>query len=192
MPIRPVSGLSDAALLARFKAGEARAFDELYQRHRGSLYRYYLRQAPRSVADDLFQETWLRVLKGAVTYEPNAPFPAFLFRIAHNVLVDHYRRMGRTPEVVTDGALDLADPDPQPSESYAKAQLHARFIAALEALPAEQREAFLLHQEAGLTLEQVAAVVGSNFETVKSRLRYAVARLRKLLDDAASTQRKQA
>jgi len=191
-PVRPVGGLNDAALLVRYSAGEARAFDELYQRHRGPLYRYYARQAPRSVVDDLFQETWLRVIKSAATYEPSAPFAAFLFRIAHNVLIDHYRRTGRTPELVADDALDLVDSAPQPSECYAKAEVRARFIAALEALPPAQREAFLLHQEAGLTLEQVAAVVGSNFETVKSRLRYAVARLRKLLDSDASTDRRQA
>lgn len=170
--------MSDGALLVRFRAGETRAFDELYQRHRGALYRYYLRQAPRSAADDLFQETWLRVIKGTATYEPNAPFAAFLFRIAHNVLIDYYRRSGRAPELVADGALELTDEQPQPSEAYAAAQTRARFIAALEALPAAQREAFLLHQEAGLTLEQIAGVVGSNFETVKSRLRYAAARLR--------------
>lgn len=189
---RPVGGCSDAALLVRFTGGDARAFDELYQRHRAPLYRYFVRQAPRSAADDLFQETWLRVIKSAPSYEPNAPFAAFMFRIAHNVLIDHYRRTGRAPELVADGALDLVDPQPQPSETYARTELRARFVAALEALPAPQREAFLLHQEAGLTLEQIAAVVGSNFETVKSRLRYAAARLRKLLDEDAREERNRA
>ena len=191
-PARPIGGCSDAALLVRFQAGETRAFDELYQRHRAPLYRYFVRQAPRSLADDLFQETWLRVIKGTATYEPSAPFAAFVFRIAHNVLIDYYRRTGRTPELVADGALDLVDPEPQPSETYARAELRTRFIAALEALPASQREAFLLHQEAGLTLEQIAAVVGSNFETVKSRLRYAAARLRKLLDEDMPEERSRA
>lgn len=191
-PAQPTAAPSDAALLARFNAGEARAFDELYQRHRAPLYRYYLRQVPRILADDLFQETWLRVIKSAATYEPSGSFAGFLFRIAHNVLIDHYRRAGRAPELRADGVSDLVDPTPTPSESYAQAELRERFIAALEALPPAQREAFLLHQEAGLTLEQIATVVGSNFETIKSRLRYAAARLRTLLGPEERTQRKQA
>jgi RNA polymerase sigma-70 factor (ECF subfamily) len=184
--------LSDAALLARYNAGDARAFDELYRRHRGALYRYCLRQAPRGVADDLFQESWLRVIKSAATYEPNAPFAAFLFRIAHNVLIDHYRRARRTPEHVAEEALDIVDPAPQPSEAYMGESLRERFVAAMESLPAPQREAFLLHQESGLTIEQIAMVVGGNFETVKSRLRYAAAKLRKVLDTERHAGRKQA
>jgi RNA polymerase sigma-70 factor, ECF subfamily len=175
-PIRSSSvvGLSDTALMVRFKAGESRAFDELYQRHRSPLYRYYLRQAPRAAVDDLFQETWLRLIKGCSSYEPSAPFGAYLFRIAHNVLVDHYRRSGRAPELVADAELDAIDQSPQPPGVY-------RQTALRESLPASQREAFLLHQEGGLTLEEIAQIVGSNRETVKSRLRYAVARLRKIL-----------
>jgi RNA polymerase sigma-70 factor (ECF subfamily) len=182
-PIRSASvvGLSDTALMVRFKAGESRAFDELYKRHRGPLYRYYLRQAPRASVDDLFQETWLRLIKGSSSYEPSAPFGAYLFRIAHNVLVDHYRRSGRTPELTDDTAIDAIDQSPQPADIYGQAALRESFLAALESLPAAQREAFLLHQEGGLTLEEIAQIAGSNRETIKSRLRYAVARLRKIL-----------
>ena len=183
-PIRSstsVVGLSDTALMVRFKAGESRAFDELYQRHRGSLYRYYLRQAPRASVDDLFQETWLRLIKGSSTYEPSAPFGAYLFRIAHNVLVDHYRRSGRSPEFAGDEDVEVIDQTPQPADLYRQAALRESFLAALESLPAAQREAFLLHQEGGLTLEEIAQIAGSNRETIKSRLRYAVARLRRIL-----------
>jgi RNA polymerase sigma-70 factor, ECF subfamily len=183
-PIRSstsVVGLSDTALMVRFKAGESRAFDELYQRHRGSLYRYYLRQAPRSSVDDLFQETWLRLIKGSSSYEPSAPFGAYLFRIAHNVLVDHYRRSGRSPEFAGDEEIEAIDQTPQPADLYGQAALRESFLAALESLPAAQREAFLLQQEGGLTLEEIAQIAGSNRETIKSRLRYAVARLRRIL-----------
>lgn len=193
-PIRSSSvvGLSDTALMVRFKAGESRAFDELYQRHRAPLYRYYLRQAPRAAVDDLFQETWLRLIKGCSSYEPSAPFGAYLFRIAHNVLVDHYRRSGRAPELVADAELDAIDQSPQPPDVYRHTALRESFVVALESLPASQREAFLLHQEGGLTLEEIAQIVGSNRETVKSRLRYAVARLRRILAAEYSAEYEQA
>jgi RNA polymerase sigma-70 factor (ECF subfamily) len=133
------------------------------------------------LVDDLFQETWLRLIRGSSSYEPSAPFGAYLFRIAHNVLVDHYRRSGRSPEFAGDEDIEVIDQAPQPADLYRQAALRESFLAALESLPAAQRETFLLHQEGGLTLEEIAQIAGSNRETIKSRLRYAVARLRRIL-----------
>lgn len=170
--------------MLRYRDGDAGAFETLYGRHRGPLYRYFLRQASRAQVDDLFQEVWLRVVQGRDRYRASAPFSAYLYRIAHNVLVDHYRRTGRGVEFSAPDPPELDDPEATPERSFTRAQLRAKLLAALDGVPAPQREVFLLHQEGGLTLEQIGQVVGAGRETVKSRLRYAVNRLRRELAEA--------
>ena len=167
--------------MLRYRDGDAGAFETLYSRHRGPLYRYFIRQVSRAQVDDLFQEVWLRVIRGQDRYRASAPFSAYLYRIAHNVLVDHYRRTGRSVEFSAPEPPELDDPGPTPERAFVQGELRGRLLAALEDLPAPQREVFLLHQEGGLTLEQIGQVVGAGRETVKSRLRYAVSRLRKEL-----------
>lgn len=169
--------------MLRYRDGHAGAFEALYARHRGPLYRYFARQAARASVDDLFQETWLRVIRAKVEYRHDASFRAYLYKIAHSVLVDHYRREGHPSRPAPAEVLDPEDPRDGPDAEYDAGALRAAFVTALGTLPAEQREAFLLHEEAGLTLEQIATVVGTGRETVKSRLRYAVSRLRQALGD---------
>ncbi len=167
--------------MERFRDGHAASFERLYERHRGPLYRYFARQAAKDNVDDLFQETWLRLIRSKARYRPEAPFRAYLYQIAHSVLVDHYRRHGHASRPQTNPELDPIDASAGPQDYYEAGTLRGAFLAALESLPAEQREAFLLHEEAGLTLEQIADVVGTGRETIKSRLRYASRRLRESL-----------
>ena len=96
--------------MGRFQDGDSAAFETLYLRHRGALYHYFVRQVARSAVDDLFQDVWLGVIKGRARYRPEAPFSAYLYRIAHNVLVDHYRREGRSPQLTSAEHLELPDP----------------------------------------------------------------------------------
>lgn len=164
--------------MERFRDGHAASFERLYERHRSPLYRYFARQAAKDNVDDLFQETWLRLIRSKTRYRPEAPFRAYLYQIAHSVLVDHYRRHGHTSRPQANPALDPIDDSGGPEEHYEAALARSAFVAALDSLPPEQREAFLLHEEGGLTLEQIAEVVGTGRETIKSRLRYATRRLR--------------
>ncbi len=178
--------------MLRYRDGDADAFEALYGRHRGPLYRYFVRQVARAQVDDLFQEVWLRVIRGRDRYRASAPFSAFLYRIAHNVLVDHYRRLGRGIEFGTGEPPEVEDPGAGPERAFDQDELRARLAAALDDLPAPQREVFLLQQEADLTLEQIGHVVGAGRETVKSRLRYAVGRLRQALTESGPLSEKQA
>ena len=166
-----------------FQAGGSTAFETLYERYRAPLYRYFARQVNAMFVDDLFQDTWLKLIRAKSSYRADAPFQAYLYRIAHNVLVDHYRRLGQPARPVATDDLDPADASPGPEQAACAAELRAAFSAALALLPNEQREAFLLREDAGLTLEQIATVVGTGRETIKSRLRYAVKRLRQSLDE---------
>ena len=180
----------DAALMLRYAQGDLSAFTRLYERHKGALYRYLLRQTREPAAsDDLFQEVWSRVIASRERYEPRAKFSTFLFSIAHNCFIDHCRRAGTSPTARAEALDDethaaLVDAAHRGPERQAEsAQLAARLRAALERLPAEQREVFVLHEEAGLNLEEIGELTGVGMETAKSRLRYALGKLRQSLDD---------
>src|SRR5687768_9533130 len=165
-----------------YRDGNAGAFETLYTRHRGRLYRFVLRSVKaRGAAEELFQEVWLRVIEARSRYAPQARFTTWLYTIAHNLLVDHWRKKGLTL-VQLDDEVSVAAPDNPARQAEARQSL-ARLMHALEALPAAQREAFLLHEEAGLSLAEIAAVTGAGEEAAKSRLRYAMAKLKAAVED---------
>jgi len=182
---------SDEDLMLAYVAGDAAAFDLLYARHRGGVYRYLLRQArPVGIADELFQDVWMNLIRARTSYAPTAKFTTWLYRLAHNRLVDHYRASGHltlvsaNDEAHEDAVAALpAAPDDEPQARAERRELGERLRAAVAALPPAQREAFLLQQEGGLSLAEIAALTGAGVETVKSRLRYALAKLRENLVD---------
>jgi RNA polymerase sigma-70 factor (ECF subfamily) len=176
--------------MLRYAQGDLSAFTRLYERNKGALYRYLLRQTrEHATTDDLFQEVWSRVIASRERYEPRAKFSTYLFSIAHNCFIDHCRRAGTSPtaraETLEDETREaLMDaPHRGPERQAESAQLAARLRAALERLPDEQREVFVLHEETGLNLEEIGALTGVGMETAKSRLRYALAKLRQSLGD---------
>lgn len=173
---------SDEALMLRYRDGDAKAFELLYQRHKGPMYRYLLRQCgSRALAEELFQDVWTRLIQARSRYVVKAGFTTWLFRIAHNRLVDHYRRQAHGV-VMTACAGPLPEPpvaaSQEPENRVHGEQRLQRLLTLLEALPDEQREAFLLREEAGLSVAEIGRVTGTARETAKSRLRYAVQRLR--------------
>ena len=187
--------VEDAVLMVRYANGDVRAFDILYARHKAPLYRYLLRQCrDRAMADDLFQDVWDRIIRSRKRYEPKAKFATLLYRIAHNCVVDQFRQRVRRhidqSEPVDESADILTAPEAQrPERQLADAQFRAAFQQALDALPDEQRTVFLLYEESGLSLDEIGEITGVGSETAKSRLRYAIAKLRKALgssDDYSS------
>ena len=177
----------DGALMLRYRQGDVHAFEILYTRHKGALYRYLQRLCRnKDAVNDLFQETWSKVIASRDKYEPRAQFGAFLFRIAHNCAVDYFRRaerqrIGRTDDVTElDEVLPGTDTE-RPDAQFSEAQLQTAFKQALHQLPIEQRNVFVLYEETGLTLEEIGQVTGVGFETAKSRLRYALSKLRNAL-----------
>jgi RNA polymerase sigma-70 factor (ECF subfamily) len=178
----------DARLMLRYRDGDADAFSALYARHKGPLYRYLLRQVRNAgAAADLFQEVWSRLVATRSRYEARAKFATFLFHIAHNCTMDFFRRDLRLYHAASDTAHDGQTSEPEVPE-YQRPDAIAEFaeqrsalLASLRALPQEQREAFLLHEETGLTIEEIARVTQVGVETAKSRLRYAIRKLKKSL-----------
>jgi RNA polymerase sigma-70 factor (ECF subfamily) len=182
---------SDEDLMLAYAAGDAAAFDTIYARHKGGVYRYLLRQCrDAGIAEQLFQDVWMNLIRVHVTYLPSAKFTTWLYTLAHNRLIDHHRASGRVTLVSTDDEnhVDLvsalaANRQYEPESHAANRELGARLKDAVAALPAAQRDAFLLQQEGDLTLEQIATLTGVGAETVKGRSRYATNKLRAELAD---------
>jgi len=174
---------ADDDLMLAFGRGDGQAFEVLYARYRKPLYRYlYHATGDRATADDLYQDVWSRIIAARNRFRRASGFRRWAFRIAHNRLADHWRALGRRPGFETDALDAQADAeDHAPDRVLETRQQAARLRQALMQLPPEQREAFLLQREAGLSLAEIAARGGVGRETVKSRLRYAAARLKALL-----------
>jgi RNA polymerase sigma-70 factor (ECF subfamily) len=184
------SGPADEELMLRYGGGDAGAFETLYRRHRGPLYRFLLRQvSDAATAEELFQDVWMRVIDFRGRYEARAKFSSWVFAIAHNRLMDFYRASGRAKFLASEEseeALAALPADDIPSDALIDRKRAAeRLLAALSELPEAQREAFLLQQEGDLSVEEIGAATGVSRETAKSRLRYAIAKLRASLRSGA-------
>jgi RNA polymerase sigma factor (sigma-70 family) len=180
---------SDETLMLAWQAGTGGAFDRLYARHRCGLFRFILRQCrERRQAEELFQDVWTRVIEARARYRIEARFRTWLYTVAHNRLVDHFRRENIAP-------VRFTDPDELPESSVAAAddpeslasirQQGEMLLRVLAEMPVPQREAFLMHQEGGLSVPEIAAATGVGVEAAKSRLRYAIARLRSGIRESA-------
>ena len=168
---------TDEQLMQQYAKGNAQAFDQLYARHRGALYRYFRRQVgDEATANDLYQGVWEKIIRGRKKYRSSSPFTAWMYRIAHNHLVDHYRRAKPVTHIEMD---TLTDHQAQPGEQAIDGQQREHLQQNIAALPAEQRNTLLLKLETGLKMEEIASVTGASRETVKSRLRYAVDKLKR-------------
>ena len=176
--------------MLRYAAGDAAAFERLYARHRGGLYRFILRQCgERGTAEELFQDVWSNLIQARDRYRADACFATWLYTLAHNRVVDWYRRRSKVvwlqfgadeDEAESPALLEAmtAQRGEQPEVRAESRQLAARLLDLLNELPPAQREAFLLHEEGGLSVTEIAAATQTSAETAKSRLRYATAKLR--------------
>lgn len=175
----------DETLMLAYRDGDASAFDVLYQRHRQRLFHFLVRKTgSRETGEELYQEAWLRLIRHHRNYQPTARFTTWLFTLAHSCLMDHFRQQGRIgrhelamDELPDAPACALQEPEAQITSMQAQRQ----FRLCLDGLPMEQREVFLLREEGDFTLPDIAAITGQGLEAVKSRLRYALKKLRTCL-----------
>jgi RNA polymerase sigma-70 factor, ECF subfamily len=182
---------TDEELLAAYQQGDPGAFEALLRRHRAPLFTFLLRMlGDREKAEDLAQETFLRIVKGAQAWEHRARFQTWLFTIARNLCVDQsrrdrFRRAESLDAEGPDGEQAMVDAVPgreiDPGRGAESARLRPVLQRALLSLPAEQREVFILREQAGVPFREIAAILGVNENTVKSRMRYALEGLRKAL-----------
>jgi RNA polymerase sigma-70 factor (ECF subfamily) len=189
---------SDEQLMLAFKAGDARAFNTLVTRHRGPVFSFVLRYVgQRQRAEDLVQETWLKVVRSSIDYEPRARFTTWVYTIARNLCVDSERRERHRQTDSLEAARGEGEAEgpplgerladgaaPSPERAAHNRRLQPMLTAALQSLPGEQREVFLLREYQGLSFREVAEVTRVNENTVKSRMRYALEGLRARLEAA--------
>jgi RNA polymerase sigma-70 factor, ECF subfamily len=182
--------ITDEDLMLRYRDGDAGAFEQLYVKHKGGLYRYLLRKCGNaSIAEELFQDVWMKLINARGRYEVKAKFSTWLYQLAHNHFIDYYRKHSISASMnqnFQDEEMENipANSNQQPEQQAGFQQQAETLLQLINELPDEQREAFLLREEAGMGLAEIAEVTGVNLETAKSRLRYAVNRLRKgLMND---------
>lgn len=169
------------------------AFEQLYDRHETGLFRFVFRSVQnQAVADDLVQELWFAVARSAASYEPTAKFKTWLFTMARNRVIDHVRTAKNHASIDAENDegdsmfSDLAaDSRLGPLRQVSSREQAKALLDAIEQLPDDQREAFLLQAEGDMSVEDIAAATGVSFETAKSRLRYARSKLKTLLADFA-------
>jgi RNA polymerase sigma-70 factor (ECF subfamily) len=190
-----VESPTDETLMRAYRDGDERAFETLYARHKGGTYRYFLRHASGdgAMADELHQDLWLRLIGSRNRYEPTAKFSTWLYTLARHRLIDHWRtRSGLTLASIEDEAIvaqaeesvgSTREVDDEPLHASMSAESRRRLVEALADVPRLQRDAFLLHVEGGLSLDDIATLTAATRETVKSRLRYAYRKLRAALED---------
>ena len=185
--------MTDEALMQAFARGNMNAFEQLYDRHETGVWRFVFRSVQNNeVTDDLVQELWFSVTRSAASYEPTAKFKTWLFTMARNRVIDHVRTRKNHASIDAENEegesmfSDLAaESRLGPMRQVSSREQAKALLDAIEQLPADQREAFLLQAEGDMSVEEIAAAIGVTFETAKSRLRYARNKLKTLLADFA-------
>lgn len=183
---------SDTNLMLQYAAGDLRAFETLYNRHKGGLYRYFMRHIPEAnLAEDLYQDIWSKVVVQAKHYKPSAKFTTWLYTLAHNRLVDHVRHLSVVNKVVVRSFDDEGAESPEdfkqtqmlnePESELTSTRVAESLKRCIAQLPQAQKDCFLLKEEAGLSVKDIATVLNTSFEASKSRLRYAYVGLRQCI-----------
>lgn len=186
---------ADEALMLRYQRGDAGAFAELVRRHQKALYNFVLRQTRSApAAEDITQEAFLRVVQRSADFKHEARFTTWLFTIARNLCVDQARKAKLRRHPSLDGPAGegegvrpllevVSDTRPQGEVDRAAewSSMRRSIVTAVDSLPDEQREVFLLREVANLPFKEIAEVTGTAENTVKSRMRYALERLRVVL-----------
>jgi len=174
---------SDEDLMLSYQKGNADAFEVLYERHKGGVFRYLLAKCYRQeIAEELFQDVWMKLIAARGRYKISAKFTTYLYQLAHNHFIDYYRKT-RTDVLQKKDQDEDVEQFTENGQKQADEQLEMQrqtetLSELVDSLPDEQREVFMLKEEAGLTVAEIAEVTGVNLEAAKSRLRYAVKKLR--------------
>ena len=190
---------TDTELMLRYQKGEVRAFEYLLDRYQGPIFNFILRSVrSRALAEELTQETFVRVIKNAQKYKKKAKFTTWLYTIARNICIDQSRRAKHRKTESLDKKLGqgessqtlldrMSDNQPSPAHASSNKELQSSLLAALDTLGDEQREVFVLRQIQQLSFKEIAEVVGVSENTIKSRMRYALEKLRLELAELAPT-----
>jgi RNA polymerase sigma-70 factor (ECF subfamily) len=171
----------DQMLMLAYAQGDAGAFDQLYEKHKQAVYRFFIRQnLTNAIAEELCHDTWLKLINNRESYQATALFTTFLFTIARRIAIDHSKKKS---VILEEPQTEENEQQPISHENQSNHKANQSLAIALKQqiadLPFDQREVFLLKQEAGFSLEDIAKITSQNKEKVKSRWRYALQKMRK-------------
>ena len=173
---------TDEELMLRYGGGDLPSFRELYRRHSQGLYRFVAWRSPRRAwVDEIVQDAWASLHVARASYQPQAAFRTWLYQIARNRLIDMLRQKEPRPLDI-EVLAEVPHEAHTPQQTFEQKQRHALLHAAIALLPVEQKEALVLQQFSAMSIGEIAVVTGAEPETVKSRLRYAMQKLRAQLD----------
>ncbi len=181
-----LTDLNNEQLMLRYAKGDVQAFELLYSKHKQGLFRYCYRQfSNRAIAEECYQEIWMKVINSRKNYQPKSLFTTFLYRIAKNHMIDVFRKEKKQQSNCEyhDENQYLAEQKNSATDNSQKNEAIIALRKQIGLLPFDQKNTLLLKIDAGLSLEEIAHISDCNKETVKSRLRYATGRLKKRLDD---------
>lgn len=192
--------ITDEQLIHSYQKGDAKAFEVLYARYKKAIYHYFFRQVNSTgIADELHQDVWLNIIKSSSSFSQQSSFKTWLYKISHNRLIDHYRQSSkqalhlahssthsmtkleenRVEKESSSSSVETSkDQSIEPDAMLQEQQVSRAILNAIDLLPEKQKEVFLLHEKSGLKLQEIALITDSSFESTKSRLRYAVKKLR--------------
>lgn len=180
---------SDEALMLDYQKGDQAAFETLYLRYKDSLYRYFIKSINDAhQSEELYQEVWIKLINSAKNYQPSAKFKTYLYTVAHNTLIDFYRKKKPIQVIIEDVEMNPeieldASPIALPDDEFTFKQKSKQFMQALDELPIDQKEAIQLFLEQELSMEEIAEITQVKMETAKSRIRYAKSKLKAAIQD---------
>lgn len=174
-------------LLRRAQAGQPEAIGALFDQHHAAIFRFlWARLGERALAEDLTGEVFVRMLQALPNYQPTAPFRAWLYRIARNLLVDHYRRSAQRPTTELAAVETVAAPEADPLRLTDEALTAARLRQALAGLEDAQRETLTLRFLAGYSLAETAAALDKTEGAIKALQHRGLAALRRVLAEEST------
>ncbi len=176
---------ADETLMLAYAQGDASAFEQLYQRHKQMVYHYFIQQCPSiAIAEELCHDTWLKLINARLCYVKTAKFRTYLFTIARNTLIDHSQKKSTKLEQ-SSADIEHQTIGKDRTATIENHQLANALTKQINALPPKQRDVFILKQQSGFSIEQIATITEQQKEQVKSSWRYALQRLRKGLSHYA-------
>ena len=185
------AAISDQDLIARYLNGNEKSLEKLIFRHKRKVFAYIMMVVKDDqVADDIFQDTFIKVINTirSGSYKEEGKFIQWVMRIAHNLIIDHFRRLKRLPVVSNSNEdYDIFDlvpiTDPSIEERIITEQIHEDVRAMVELLPSEQREVLIMRHYDNMSFKEIADATDVSINTALGRMRYALINLRKIVKE---------
>jgi len=181
--------IPDALLVRNYIAGDENALATLISRHQSKIYGFiYSKIADRDVSDDIFQDTFIKVIRTlkSNSYNEEGKFLPWVMRIAHNLIVDHFRKNKKMPMFRETEEFSIfnvmSDNEPNVEASMITTQVESDLQRLIEELPADQKEVLVMRMYQDLSFKEIADITGVSINTALGRMRYALMNLRKIID----------